>query len=90
MGGSRRQSRQVHFSDDAPKSAPSNPQSQPAATTAPGDIPPVGATVEHMRFGRGKVIEVDTTQPDARIVVQFSESGTKTLLLKYAKITIIE
>jgi DNA helicase-2/ATP-dependent DNA helicase PcrA len=46
--------------------------------------------VEHIRFGRGKVIEVDTSQPDARIMVDFSEAGVKTLLLKYAKITIIE
>ena len=62
----------------------------PAAAPFSGDVPAVGTKVEHLRFGRGVVTNVDTSQADARIVVDFDQAGTKILLLKYAKITIIK
>ena len=45
-----------------------------------------GMAVEHPRFGRGTVITIDTAGTDPRIVVEFDTNGTRTLLLKFAKI----
>ena len=46
-------------------------------------------TIEHERFGRGTVIELDTAGTDAKIVVKFDNLDTKTLLLKFAKFKIV-
>ncbi|MDE6263496.1 MAG: DUF3553 domain-containing protein [Muribaculaceae bacterium] len=45
--------------------------------------------MEHPKFGRGTVTSVDTSQPDTRITVNFETAGTRILLLKYAKFTIL-
>ena len=55
---------------------------------APSEIEP-GMTIEHERFGRGTVIELDTAGTDAKIVVKFDNLDTKTLLLKFAKFKIV-
>ncbi len=49
----------------------------------------VGMEIEHPRFGVGKIVEVDTSQADARVRVCFSNVETKTLLLKFARFNII-
>ena len=49
-----------------------------------------GMVIEHNRFGRGTIVEVDTSQPDHRIKVVFDNSGEKLLLLKFAKFIIID
>lgn len=48
-----------------------------------------GCRIEHSRFGNGIVSQIDTSGADAKIVVNFSDIGTKTLLLKFAKFRII-
>ncbi|MBD5362365.1 MAG: UvrD-helicase domain-containing protein [Bacteroides sp.] len=64
--------------------------SEPTAPRRPEqDAPEVGAKIEHPKFGRGTVTSVDTSQPDTRITVNFETAGTRTLLLKYAKFTIL-
>ncbi|MBD5373458.1 MAG: UvrD-helicase domain-containing protein [Bacteroides sp.] len=64
--------------------------SEPTAPRQPEqDAPEVGAKIEHPKFGRGTVTSVDTSQPDTRITVNFETAGTRTLLLKYAKFTIL-
>ena len=50
----------------------------------------VGMTIVHQRFGQGTVTHIDTTGADAKIHVDFSDLGTKTLLLKFAKISIVD
>jgi DNA helicase-2/ATP-dependent DNA helicase PcrA len=45
--------------------------------------------IEHSRFGTGTITKVDSQSADARIVVQFTNVGEKTLLLKFAKFNII-
>jgi len=45
--------------------------------------------IEHPRFGRGTILEVDASQADARIKVAFDNAGEKTLLLKFAKFAIL-
>ncbi len=49
-----------------------------------------GMLIEHNRFGRGHIAEIDTSQPDARIKVEFDNTGSRVLLLKFARFKIIE
>ena len=49
-----------------------------------------GMIIEHQRFGTGKITTIDTSSTDARIIVEFVNTGTKTLLLKFARFKIIE
>lgn len=49
----------------------------------------VGMTIEHPRFGTGKILKIDTENIDARISVMFKNTGQRLLLLKFAKIRII-
>lgn len=48
-----------------------------------------GMLIEHPRFGRGKIISIDRQSADERIIVQFANTETKTLLLKFARFNII-
>ncbi len=54
---------------------------------APESIQP-GVRVYHSKFGFGRVQDVSGSGPDARAVVQFDTVGTKTLVLKFAKLLI--
>lgn len=45
-----------------------------------------GTRVVHERFGYGAIDSIDSAVGDTRVVVNFDKSGTKTLLLKYAKL----
>ncbi len=49
-----------------------------------------GMTVEHQRFGTGKVIGIEGSWPDSKATVLFGTSDRKQLLLKFAKLKIIE
>ncbi len=48
----------------------------------------VGMMVEHERFGRGKVLNVEGKMPDLKAKVFFPNAGEKNLLLKFAKLKI--
>lgn len=48
-----------------------------------------GMEIEHERFGRGRIEEIDTSAINAKITVIFSNIETKTLLLKFARFNII-
>jgi len=48
-----------------------------------------GDTIEHERFGRGKVISVEQDDGNRRAFVDFESAGQKQLLLKYAKFRIV-
>ncbi len=49
-----------------------------------------GAIIEHQRFGVGRVVKTEGTGENAKATVEFQNVGPKQLLLKFAKITIIE
>lgn len=49
----------------------------------------VGSTIEHQRFGVGKVLSLQDNGENAKAVIDFRNVGTKTLLLKFAKFTIL-
>jgi DNA helicase-2/ATP-dependent DNA helicase PcrA len=48
-----------------------------------------GMIVEHQRFGRGKVLQMEGKMPDLQATVFFQNTGKKQLLLKFAKLRII-
>jgi DNA helicase-2/ATP-dependent DNA helicase PcrA len=48
-----------------------------------------GMIVEHQRFGRGKVLQMEGKMPDIQATVFFQNAGKKQLLLKFAKLRII-
>lgn len=48
-----------------------------------------GMMVEHQRFGRGKVLQMEGKMPDIQATVFFQNAGKKQLLLKFAKLRII-
>lgn len=48
-----------------------------------------GQNVEHLRFGRGKVIKVEGLGPNKKAVISFSKHGQKQILLKFAKLKIV-
>lgn len=50
----------------------------------------VGMEVEHERFGFGKVINLEGKKPDIKATIFFKELGQKQLLLKFAKLRIVE
>ena len=47
-------------------------------------------TVEHDRFGKGKVLKVEGNAPDLKATVFFPSAGQKQLLLRFAKLTVVE
>ena len=48
-----------------------------------------GSMIEHQRFGVGKVIRIEGTGENTKATVEFRNTGTKQLLLKFAKFKII-
>lgn len=48
-----------------------------------------GAIVEHMRFGKGEVIQLEGNGGDAKAAIKFEKEGMKKLVLKFAKLKII-
>ena len=49
-----------------------------------------GMTIEHDRFGRGRVVKVEGEGEMAKATVEFRNLGTKQLLLKFAKFNIVD
>ena len=50
----------------------------------------VGTKIRHIRFGIGEITDINTTGSDTKIIVNFEDNGTRTLLLKFAKFEIIK
>ena len=49
-----------------------------------------GDTIEHQRFGIGKVLRVEGTGENTKATVDFVNVGIKQLLLKFAKFNIVK
>lgn len=64
----------------------------PSSGFAPSDTKnlQVGMEVEHERFGYGKVVNMEGKNPDLKATIFFKDLGQKQLLLKFAKLRIIE
>ena len=62
----------------------------PRPQSAIGDIGlKEGNVIEHQRFGVGKVIKLEGSGENTKATVEFRNAGTKQLLLKFAKYTIV-
>ncbi len=63
----------------------------PSESFAPSDTSALqtGMEVEHERFGYGKVINLEGNKPDIKATIFFKELGNKQLLLKFAKLMIV-
>lgn len=49
----------------------------------------VGAVVRHERFGMGEVLALEGSGESAKAKIRFQNAGEKTLLLKFAKLTLV-
>lgn len=75
------------FMPDAPQSK--SPQQQSSNYTHSVDELREDMLIEHSRFGMGRIVKIDRSGTDPRIVVEFNNTEQKTLLLKFAKFNII-
>ena len=62
---------------------------RPMASDASASDLRVGSTIEHQRFGIGSVVKIEGTGENTKATVEFRNTGTKLLLLKFAKYKII-
>jgi DNA helicase-2/ATP-dependent DNA helicase PcrA len=51
---------------------------------------PIGAFVKHSIFGIGKVLETNIVNGNEKAEIDFGEKGVKSLLLKFAKLEVME
>ena len=65
---------------------------KPSSATPSGPLPvlKVGDKVEHFRFGVGVVLKVEGSGENMKTTVEFSMAGTKQLLLKFARLKVIQ
>ena len=72
-----------------PASAASSSSSPKPASSSSSSLRE-GCKIEHQRFGIGEVLKLEGSGENAKATVAFAHAGTKQLLLKFAKYTIIE
>jgi DNA helicase II / ATP-dependent DNA helicase PcrA len=79
----------------SPKYTPNNLSKLSSSTTKThnidnnSDLLQSGMTVEHERFGKGKILQIEGLAGNKKAVVFFEGIGQKQLLLKFAKLKII-
>ena len=71
-----------------PASAASSSSSPKPASSSSSSLRE-GCKIEHQRFGVGEVLKLEGSGENAKATVAFAHAGTKQLLLKFAKYTII-
>ncbi len=62
---------------------------KPATKTAANGLS-VGNIIEHERFGIGRVTSIEGEGGDTKATVEFENSGTKKLMLKYSKYVVVK
>lgn len=50
----------------------------------------VGSLVKHVRFGKGKIVKIEGAGADTKAEIDFENGGLKKLLLRFAKLNVIE
>lgn len=69
---------------------------KPVASTSSPQQSPInrglreGTVIEHQRFGIGTIVRLEGNGDNEKATVQFKNAGTKQLLLKFAKFTVLE
>ncbi|MAP54674.1 UvrD-helicase domain-containing protein [Altibacter sp.] len=49
-----------------------------------------GTNVEHVRFGKGKILKIEGVGADTKAEIQFENGGLKKLLLRFAKLNVLD
>jgi DNA helicase-2/ATP-dependent DNA helicase PcrA len=49
----------------------------------------VGTLVEHVRFGKGKILKIEGIGADTKAEIDFENGGLKKLLLRFAKLKVL-
>jgi DNA helicase-2/ATP-dependent DNA helicase PcrA len=49
----------------------------------------VGTLVEHVRFGKGKILKIEGVGADTKAEIDFENGGLKKLLLRFAKLNVV-
>lgn len=49
----------------------------------------IGTMVEHVRFGKGKILKIEGVGADTKAEIQFTNGGLKKLLLRFAKLKVV-
>lgn len=85
---------ETHSSHPASRGTGSSAASVSSSTASSAGSSPCGLQegmkIEHQRFGRGTVLKIEGTGENTKATVEFVHSGTKQLLLKYAKFTVVD
>ena len=68
------------------QAAPTTPT--PSSAAANGGLQE-GSVIEHQRFGVGRVVKIEGSGENQKATVEFKNTGTKQLLLKFARYTVI-
>jgi DNA helicase-2/ATP-dependent DNA helicase PcrA len=66
------------------------PKNSPSGNSSDLSQLKVGYNVKHERFGKGKVVAIEGVKPNTKATVFFPRVGQKQLLLKFAKLEILE
>jgi len=64
-----------------------------SSPTQPMDLDPglvTGARVNHTRFGRGKILNIEGAGNDRKAEIHFDQGGIKKLLLRFAKLEVLD
>ena len=75
--------------DTASSSSVASAGSSASKTSSAAGSLSEGCRIEHQRFGIGKVLKIEGTGENTKATVEFQNAGTKQLLLKFAKFTIL-
>ncbi|MCT8340864.1 UvrD-helicase domain-containing protein [Flavobacteriaceae bacterium TK19130] len=68
---------------------------KPVSSPSPKNFDPVeanlkvGTMVEHVRFGKGKILSIEGAGADTKAEIQFENGGLKKLLLRFAKLNVL-
>lgn len=78
-----------HYQNSKPVASQFMADPKPAfASSAAGSLSE-GCRIEHQRFGIGTVLKIEGSGENTKATVEFQNAGTKQLLLKFAKFTIL-
>ena len=75
--------------DTASSSSVASAGSSASKASSAADSLSEGCRIEHQRFGIGTVLKIEGTGENMKATVEFQNAGTKQLLLKFAKFTIL-
>lgn len=71
------------------RASQATPSTDAASAGAAGVVPAIGARISHERFGLGTVVGIEGEGSMQKVRVHFDQAGTKNLLVKFARFTLV-